>query len=660
MRLVLGAPFFGVQDDIWSKSSCRQSFGAMRFSLVIDGKVLDNTLRMLRAEMDQENRNVEIEYKLGAPSSRPVEASYSGSIIECSPVAAFKPLPSSRHTGNILARWNKATLHELGCEINDISLATEDGASNNKKSNRILELESMVCFPHDMQRAVLIASGVDGKPCRNQEFSDFQKKSSKMVSSFSRSGVANADFFESQRDGGEKELALASPNHTRWLGMLKQAERNRLKQPHINVALCGNRAGEASDDDASQSLDDSEDEDELSSQGAGSNCSGDEDEELSADSDDDRLERAARNCNDDRLERAARNCKAYPLKHRLLSKAEFKINAQVESVLSHPGETSALLQTHAGIGLDDAYLMVSLLKQLNDAPRLAVVSGRDETESWDEVQTNKLHPMIKQFRIVFSSEIDKRFHITTTPSKHVLLALKMNPSIDTSREGPLFKNKPAAHALMEAEYKQKLRTRSLHIQRHGIAAKKSLGRVQCAPNSPSVRPDINNRPCPDSSSSSCASSSKRSKISLLAYSTFNRPTSTPTDVVQDVEVENEIKLFAQAGDLSKFEDEQKRFDKSAFWNEKRDTLPIHYNVYLADCASKKAASANVETVFCGAKKLSDNAPSMGDDLLGAYVSNHVNWQYEWLRPHVHDIVCNYLRVHGNEGLEDMCDEDEEQ
>ena len=77
---------------------------------------------------------------------------------------------------------------------------------------------------------------------------------------------------------------------------------------------------------------------------------------------------------------------------------------------------------------------------------------------------------------------------------------------------------------------------------------------------------------------------------------------------------------------------------------------------LGDCASKKAASANVETVFSGAKKLADSASTMDDDLLGAYVINHINWQYEWLRPTVHDIVCQYVAMHGAD--DDVSSDDE--
>ena len=119
--------------------------------------------------------------------------------------------------------------------------------------------------------------------------------------------------------------------------------------------------------------------------------------------------------------------------------------------------------------------------------------------------------------------------------------------------------------------------------------------------------------------------------------------------------------------LNEYLDKSESFDKSAFWVKNRDKLPIHYAVYLADCASKKAASANVETIFSGAKQLSDSATTMDDDVFGAYVFDHVNWQYEWLRPSVHDIVCAYLALHGEEApvpvttdaSEQLQDEDEE-
>ena len=40
-------------------------------------------------------------------------------------------------------------------------------------------------------------------------------------------------------------------------------------------------------------------------------------------------------------------------------------------------------------------------------------------------------------------------------------------------------------------------------------------------------------------------------------------------------------------------------------------------------------SANVEMVFCGAKKMRDDATILGDSFLGAYVSNDVNRSFDF-------------------------------
>ena len=79
-----------------------------------------------------------------------------------------------------------------------IGLMTEDGASNNKAANKILKMPMKVCMPHDIARAVLIAAGLAGKPCQNQELKWFIERSSKQSAAFNRSGVANKDLQESQ------------------------------------------------------------------------------------------------------------------------------------------------------------------------------------------------------------------------------------------------------------------------------------------------------------------------------------------------------------------------------------------------------------------------------------------------------------------------------
>ena len=121
--------------------------------------------------------------------------------------------------------------------------------------------------------------------------------------------------------------------------------------------------------------------------------------------------------------------------------------------------------------------------------------------------------------------------------------------------------------------------------------------------------------------------------------------SEETTITIEIEAYN---AFCTTADLSKYASEEGRIDLNSFWSDHRKALPIHYLVYLGDCASKRASSAAVETVYSGATKLSDEAQMMADDMLAAYVFNHYNWQYEFLRPTVAEIVQEYLTIHGQE------------
>ena len=70
-------------------------------------------------------------------------------------------------------------------------------------------------------------------------------------------------------------------------------------------------------------------------------------------------------------------------------------------------------------------------------------------------------------------------------------------------------------------------------------------------------------------------------------------------------------------------------------------MPIHYAVYLAEVGCKKAAAANVESVFSGAGKFTSEAPSTGAKLLQRMVKLHYNWKYSFLRPTMEKIIERY-------------------
>ena len=68
----------------------------------------------------------------------------------------------------------------------------------------------------------------------------------------------------------------------------------------------------------------------------------------------------------------------------------------------------------------------------------------------------------------------------------------------------------------------------------------------------------------------------------------------------------------------------------------------HYSVYVAEVGCKKAAAANVESVFSGAGKFTEEAKSAGHRLLSRMVRLHYNWKYPFLRPTIEEVVKRYL------------------
>lgn len=80
---------------------------------------------------------------------------------------------------------------------------------------------------------------------------------------------------------------------------------------------------------------------------------------------------------------------------------------------------------------------------------------------------------------------------------------------------------------------------------------------------------------------------------------------------------------------------------------------------MGDCASKRAASASVETVYSGATKLADGSDALADVVLAAYIYSHYNFNYEFLQPRIKEIVAEYKKVHGNQPPPDSEGEDEQ-
>ena len=183
-----------------------------------------------------------------------------------------------------------------------------------------------------------------------------------------------------------------------------------------------------------------------------------------------------------------------------------------------------------------------------------------------------------------------------------------------------------------------------------VGPMKSLASPSASASGPICAAGSKHKPKP-SSAVSAKTSSKRPIMGAMASNTYG-PSNMSVVVGADSEnedLESEKAAFRIAtkniGDYFV----NGKFVKNKFWSANQHHLPIHYRAYIGDCACKKAAPANVETVFCGAKKLADSASTLGDNLLAAYVINNINWELEFLRPDVHDIVCAYPDLYGTDG-----------
>ena len=82
-------------------------------------------------------------------------------------------------------------------------------------------------------------------------------------------------------------------------------------------------------------------------------------------------------------------------------------------------------------------------------------------------------------------------------------------------------------------------------------------------------------------------------------------------------------------------------------------MRVTTQVFRGDVGSMRGASANIESVFSGVKRLlGDFAAKMSPELLELYVFIHYNWQYEWMRPSVEEIVAAYKVAYGSEAKEE--------
>ena len=60
----------------------------------------------------------------------------------------------------------------------------------------------------------------------------------------------------------------------------------------------------------------------------------------------------------------------------------------------------------------------------------------------------------------------------------------------------------------------------------------------------------------------------------------------------------------------------------------------------------KLASANIETVFSGAGRISNKSRLLAAQVLSDYCFRHYNYHFDWLRPQLDEIIKAYLQLYG--------------
>jgi hypothetical protein len=604
-QALLGEPFIGAQDDIWSQRSCRESFGALRVSFIMS----DGT-----------------------------------KLIDVNPLLAFRVFTSSSHTGAVIATWKKQQLAEWGLDaVKSVRLWTEDGASNNLKSSKILGAPSWTCGPHHFQRANMHALGMGGsKQSSNLPAKSFIKRLSRQSSSFHSSGIANKALQESQRARGVPRNRIKTTecaNATRWTGIFRCAQKSRVLEEDIKVSLTGDKDGLCGEEPADiQVVEDSSDE------GSGDEAAREQEAQPDGGSD----------AESDAEQVAANEAsgKKFPLAQRCLEGKEWKQTNQLESVLLTSHESVMLMQKGTGVDPGTVFLLAQGCHNVNKSAKLNLVSGAGEKEVWKDVHEASLDPMFRTYRRIMAEQLDQRFKLSGHPGREVLLCLKLNPLVDTSATSLLFQGKSSVRELMDGEYLRCLRLRSMAMA--GPSADPAPSPAPADGNAPSPATGAAATGAAATNAAAAASATKKRKVSVLgalqgySLTAAPNPTAVEDSIMAEIAKFDSIKVALAASGQEKYTSSG-IFDPISFWNDHDKVLPIHAKVFRADTGPMKGASANVESIFSGVKRLlGDFAATMSPEILELYVFIHYNWDYEFMRPTTQEIVDAYLHVNGAE------------
>ncbi|KAK3246772.1 hypothetical protein CYMTET_35838 [Cymbomonas tetramitiformis] len=539
----------------------------------------------------------------------------------------------------------------------DIGLSTADGASNNKKAHRVLNISDKlkICGPHQLQRCVEKGLGTSGtkEKSTNPKLRSLIGRASKMSASFHTSVITRKRLEESQLADGipASQVKTTMQQHAiRWGGFLRMFKRDRVLEKHIKRSLTGSESGLCEEDLVSYDLASDTAAQAIEEVIPGS----DSEDDNAAESDESDL---------DLIEEAEAQGKSFPLQHRCISSAEWRQAAFVESLLSLPYEVSQALQGHEGVGLDKEYVLAHTLYENLNQSEMEVVKGSGVNETWDLVPIRLLPKEVQQARNLIRDEVKARF---MRPDRHTLLAIKMNPSLDTTATGTLLNGKVALIELMDNEYDRCLIAREkqwrarleepVGIEKEGGDSSVLTGAAGAAEPTDSTTASGAGDKSPSTESAVQEPIAKRRRKSLweltaqVQVATHTRGTSEtviPSALQQEKELY--ISLARDPELLVKFKNTKTReFDLLGFWEKNKSVLPIHNLVFRGDVGPKKAASANVEFVFSAAGSLlaDYHANRLSHGVMEQYMVVGGNWKFPWLRPTMRAIQEAYKKMFG--------------
>ena len=335
--------------------------------------------------------------------------------------------------------------------------------------------------------------------------------------------------------------------------------------------------------------------------------------------------------------------------------------ACLQSTLFSANEVSGLVQKQDGMGLSMGYQMAKVLKDEATAMKLMVVSGTTKEGDWKETHVNVLPNMFKVQRRIFAEQLELRFKVDGTPDKHTLLALKLDPSVNTTQEDGIFSKRAAAQLLMEGEYRRRLvRRHKLMLAAVAVAGSSVAGSAASSALVPGKRPA--------SSTRATGGVAKRGPASVLSRVNNTNSGQNVKTVRTDPDHDDSLDIIKleeakYAGIcVSVLANKQQYmvsgiFDLSVFWSGQKSVIPVHYSLWVAEVGCAKVSSANVETVFSGAGRISMKSNCLGPEILSNYAFLHYNYKYDWLRPTLEEIVDTYTKLYGKESRESDIESD---